>query len=177
MKEIEVKAHASMALKEAIESYTGVKGESVEKDDLYLRRPGENVQALRIRNNNGTLEITAKKTSLTERSEDNLEYELFLTLKQRDEAISFFKHLGFIEYFRKHKKGYSWQLGPLHAELFEVNDLGAFLELEVLLDYSSDEKAVRDAEDMIYAFIDHFDLGSSIERKSYREMILNGIQS
>ena len=104
MKEIEIKAHASLSLKTEIDRLTGDKGESVEKDDLYFRRPGEEIQALRIRVNNGRMEFTAKKQRNIKLSEDNLEYEVSLSIDERENAISFFKCLGFEEYFRKHKK-------------------------------------------------------------------------
>ena len=137
MKEIEIKAHASLSLKTEIDRLTGDKGESVEKDDLYFRRPGEEIQALRIRVNNGRMEFTAKKQRNIKLSEDNLEFEVSLSVSERDNAIGFFKCLGFEEYFRKHKRGYSWVHDGIHIELLEVNDLGSFLEMEALLPFSA----------------------------------------
>ena len=104
MKEIEIKAHASLSLKDEIDRMVGSSGTLVEKDDLYFRRPGESIQALRIRVYNGEMEFTAKKQHLGERSEDNLEYEIHLDKKERESAIQFFECLGFEKYFRKHKR-------------------------------------------------------------------------
>lgn len=177
MKEIEIKAHASMELKEDIDALTGTSGSPVDKDDLYFRRPGEEIQALRIRVNNGKLEFTAKRQSYGELSEENLEFEVSLSVSERDNAIGFFKCLGFEEYFRKHKRGYSWVHDGIHIELLEVNDLGSFLEMEALLPFSAGEVEVRDAQRKLYDLIDRFSLRGNIERTSYREMILNGIQS
>ena len=177
MKEIEIKAHASLSLKTEIDRLTGDKGESVEKDDLYFRRPGEEIQALRIRVNNGRMEFTAKKQRNIKLSEDNLEYEVSLSIDERENAISFFKCLGFEEYFRKHKRGYSWYYDGIHIELLEVNDLGVFLEMEALLDFESSPSDVKKAQEKLYFLLDRFGLRDKIERTSYREMILNGIQS
>ena len=82
MKEIEVKAHASMALKERIDELVKAGGSPVEKDDLYFRRPSEIVQALRIRINNGKLELTAKKQRQGDKTEDNQEYEISLSVSE-----------------------------------------------------------------------------------------------
>ena len=177
MKEIEVKAHASFSLKGALDELVGAEGSPVEKDDLYFHRPGEDVQALRIRVNNGSMEFTAKKQHQGAVSEDNLEYEIKLSKDEREEAILFFECLGFEKYFRKHKKGYSWQYDGIHIELLEVNDLGVFLEMEALLPFDADESAVSDAQKRLYSILDKFSLRDDIERTSYREMILNGIQS
>ncbi|HIS13455.1 MAG TPA: CYTH domain-containing protein, partial [Candidatus Ornithospirochaeta stercorigallinarum] len=121
--------------------------------------------------------FTAKKQHLGERSEDNLEYEIHLDKKERESAIQFFECLGFEKYFRKHKRGFSWHYEGIHIELLEVNDLGAFLEMEALLPFEADESAVSSAQDELYSIIDRFGLSDQIERTSYREMILNGIQS
>lgn len=177
MKEIEIKAHATLALKDEIDRMVGSSGTLVEKDDLYFRRPGESLQALRIRVDNGEMEFTAKKQHLGERSEDNLEYEIHLDKKEMESAIQFFECLGFEKYFRKHKRGFSWHYEGIHIELLEVNDLGAFLEMEVILPFEANESAVSSAQDELYSIIDRFGLSDQIERTSYREMILNGIQS
>ena len=176
MREVELKAHAGMALKESIDSFAGCMGSEVDKLDLYFRKPGENVQALRVRINNGKMELTAKEQHSGEKGENNLEYELFLSASQRDDAIAFFKCLGFEEYFIKHKKGYSWHYGDLHIELLDVNDIGSFMEIEALLDYDADEMEIEKAQQDIMDVLRHFNLESAIERTSYREMILNGIQ-
>ena len=49
--------------------------------------------------------------------------------------------------------------------------------MEALLPFEADESAVSSAQDELYSIIDRFGLSDQIERTSYREMILNGIQS
>ncbi len=177
MKEIELKAWASEDLKKEIDLLVGKKCENVDKFDLYFRRPGEIVQALRIRVNNGELELTAKDQRYGAVSEDNSEYELRLTKDQRDEAIAFFKCLGYEEYFVKKKIGYSWIYNGLHIELLKVNDIGTFLEVEALLPLDAKDEEVTEAQNKLVDLFKHFNLLDKIERTSYRELILNGIQS
>ena len=76
MKEIEIKAHARKAedIKKLFDSLYG-EGKPVHKYDHYFRRPGASVQALRIREHKGIIELTTKKTSTSEAGEDNEEYE------------------------------------------------------------------------------------------------------
>ena len=176
MKEIEVKAHASMALKERIDELVKAGGSPVEKDDLYFRRPSEIVQALRIRINNGKLELTAKKQRQGDKTEDNQEYEISLSVSERDNAIAFFKCLGYEEYFRKYKKGFSWHYDGIHIELLSVNDLGVFLEMEALLPFDAKPDEVEKAGNKLYSILDLFNLRNAVEKTRYREMILNGIQ-
>lgn len=176
MKEIEIKAHADMSLKSELDVLAGKEGVPVEKDDLYFRWPGERIQALRIRLNNGRLELTAKNQGHNEGAEDNLEYEISLDADQRDNAIAFFKCLGYIEYFRKYKRGFSWVYEGIHIELLSVNDLGVFFEAEALLPFDSSREDEEKARKKLFALIDRFGLRDSIEMTSYREMILNGIQ-
>ena len=181
MKEIEIKAHARKAedIKKLFDSLYG-EGKPVHKYDHYFRRPGASVQALRIREHKGIIELTTKKTSTSEAGEDNEEYEFQAPLAEKDRAIMFFHALGYEYFFIKKKDGWEWFADDAHVELLSVNKLGYFLEIEILLPFDSSLKEAKDAMRKIESLMEkaHVDK-SDYEIRSYREMILeseNGIQ-
>ncbi len=174
MREVEIKAHAKdyLAVKAEIENRYG-KGKDVRKVDHYFRRPGEIKQALRVRENNDHLEFTAKKNSKSMEGENNLEYEVELSLDQLDSSLMFFRALGFEDYFIKRKSGFEWNTGSVHVELLEVNELGWFLEMESLLPFDCGESDIEKANKELHRLLKVFSLSEDdIEMKSYRFMIL-----
>ena len=181
MKEIEIKAHARKAedIKKLFDSLYG-EGKPVHKYDHYFRRPGASVQALRIREHKGIIELTTKKTSTSEAGEDNEEYEFQAPLAEKDRAIMFFHALGYEDFFIKKKDGWEWMDGDAHVELLSVNDLGWFLEIEILLPFGSSDDEAEEARKRIDAIMKNAGVSrSDYEMKSYREMILGseyGIQ-
>ena len=175
MKEIEIKAHAGNMEKMAliIDSLAEARHKVVKKCDLYFHRPGEVQQALRIRYFEDHLEVTAKKQFKDSLCEENREYEFSSSLDQAENLKAFFLCLGYEEYFVKEKTGFEWYFGPVHVELLEVNDLGAFLEMEHLLDFSASKDEVENAKRELYRLLHLFGLDDrDVEMKSYREMIL-----
>ena len=181
MREVEIKAHASSP-EDVRKKLTALYGEGreVHKRDHYFRRPGESIQALRIRQYNGIIEMTCKKTGVNESGENNLEYEFRSSPDQLDAAASFFHALGFEDFFIKKKDGWEWNGRGAHIELLDVNDLGWFLEIEMILPFDSSEHDAEEAEKVIHGILHDAGLPEDdIERRSYREMILesgNGIQ-
>ena len=176
MKEIEIKAHAGELEERArvITSVLGIEGTPVEKKDQYFREPGAVNQAFRMRNNNGHLEFTSKKMNKVNGFENNFEYEFHAPMEEWDSALDFFLNLGYEKYFRKHKTGYEWTTDDgVHIELFNVNDIGCYIEMEILapMDITEDEVGVKKARlmELLLAFGLH---ESDIEPISYREMIL-----
>ena len=181
MREIEIKAHVSNPerVKALFVSHLG-EGKTVKKRDHYFRRPGESVQALRIRSFDGVIEFTTKKTSSADGSENNEEYEFRAFPDQYDKALQFFHALGYEDFFIKKKDGWEWMDGRAHVELLSVNKLGWFLEIEILLPFDSSDRECEEARNEIEDIIRDAGLSSSdYESRSYREMILeseNGIQ-
>lgn len=185
MREIELKAHAANALelKQRIESLYG-EGRDVAKSDVYFHLPGEVKQALRMRNNRGVLEFTAKKTSSDDLSEDNKEYEFTCDINERDRAFDFFCCLGYEPYFRKNKNGWEWTVGDVHVELLEVSGFrygfenemkshGYFLEMEILIPFRQTSVDPREEQNKLYNLLHRFGLrDEDVERGSYRSMIL-----
>lgn len=176
MREVEIKAWADNF--DGIKSYfDSVAGEShaVCKEDYYFRRPGENIQALRIRNNNGVLEITTKHNSKNEKGEENnYEYEFLSPVDQLDKAKDFFVCLGYEHYFDKSKNGYDWSYKGTHVELLEVKGVGAFLEIEALIPFDADDKLVAEKISVIHEIFKEAGVSKErYEKRSYRSLILN----
>lgn len=174
MREVEIKAHAKdyKAVKAEIEKFYG-KAKDVKKVDHYFRRPGEVKQALRVRENNDHLEFTAKKNSKSKEGENNLEYEIELSLDELENSLMFFRALGYEDFFIKRKSGFEWNTGSVHVELLDVNDLGWFLEMEALLPFDAPEGEIAKANAELHRLLKEFSLREEdIEMKSYRFMIL-----
>ena len=173
MREVEIKAWAENpeGIKAHFDNLAGEGGE-VHKMDHYFRRPGERIQAFRIRCFDGKVELTAKKTSSGPDGENNEEYEFRALPDQSDAATAFFHALGYEDFFIKKKDGWEWFDGEAHIELLSVNDLGWFLEIEILLPFSSQKSDALRAEEHILSLMRDAGVGSGgIERRSYREMI------
>lgn len=173
MKEIEIKLSLSSfaEAEERINKLTGKKGSEVKKDDIYFRTPSSRHQALRIRNNNGRLEATCKKMSYTE-TEENEEFEFALKEGEEENAVSFFLALGYEIFFEKRKRGLEWMHESVHIELFDVNDIGTFCELEALIPFDSNDSDISRTQDKIMRIVSELGYESNIERRSYRELIL-----
>lgn len=176
MKEIEIKAHAGELEERAaiISRVLGMQGKPVEKKDQYFREPGAVNQAFRMRNNNGNLEFTSKKMCKIGGFENNFEYEFHSPMNEWDNAMGFFLNLGYEKYFKKHKTGYEWTTDDgVHIELFNVNDIGCYIEMEILADLGITEAEVQKKNGRLIELLLAFGLHESdIEPISYREMIL-----
>ena len=181
MREIEIKAHArdEKSVRAYFDARCGA-GHEVHKTDHYFRRPGAFVQALRIREHKGIIEFTCKKTSSSTEGEKNEEYEFQASADEIEKASSFFHALGFEDFFIKKKDGWEWMDGDAHVELLSVNDLGWFLEIEILLPFGSSDDEAEEERKRIDAIMKNAGVSrSDYEMKSYREMILGseyGIQ-
>lgn len=174
MREVEAKARVPeyTLVKAKIEALAG-KGRDVHKTDFYFHKSSAKESAFRIRDNNGVMEITAKKKSNVEKGESNLEFEFTSEITQFDEAVSFFNCLGYELYYKKRKDGWDWKYCNAHIELLEVNDLGYFLEIEELLEFDADEKAIAEAQSQVVQLL--MDFGCKKEdlcSQSYKSMIL-----
>ena len=173
MREIESKARVEdpQRIKEILDSRYG-EGRPVHKDDHYFHRPGELIQSLRIRQYGGRIEITTKHNSRDRNGENNLEYEFLAASGEYEKAVAFFHALGHEDYFRKIKDGWEWNDGDAHIELFSVNDLGYFIEIEILIPFDADEECAERSGRRVRSLLSSLDLGKSIEPRADRDMIL-----
>lgn len=169
--EVEIKTQVKdlAAMKLRLDAYVGKIGEKVEKDDVYYAFPGAESPAFRIRRENEDVLITAKQNHREGGEECNREVEFPVALSYLSTCHEMAGILGYTEFIRKHKKGYSWMKGMVHIELLDVDYCGLFLEMEVIVD-SPDVKA--SGFDALYAVLD--DLGiahSAIDPRSYQSML------
>ena len=176
MREVEIKAWVDDfdSVKQFFDSVSGP-GQSVDKEDCYYRRPGEKIQAFRIRKNNGVLEFTTKINSKNEKGEENnCEYEFESSLDQMDKAKLFFENLGYEFFFEKIKRGFDWKYRGVHVELLCVEHVGTLLEMEALIPFDATDSDVSEAAALINSILDEVGIPKSkIEKRSYRSMILN----
>jgi adenylate cyclase class 2 len=89
----------------------------------------------------------------------------------------FLKHQGFREKVRKHKKGDSYDYNGMTIELTEVEGLGWFIELEILIIERDNEKIEKE-RDRLLVFLDKLGIPQeSIEGRSYTSMLIGRVGS
>lgn len=106
-----------------------------EATDYYFQHPNRNFsktdEALRMRKTKNYTELTYKGPKLTTKSKSRLE----LTAQLMDEKIiDILKELGFNQTGLVGKKREMWELDDVTISLDEVENLGEFVELEIILD-------------------------------------------
>jgi adenylate cyclase class 2 len=146
--------------------------------DSYYNHPcrdfAKTDEAVRIRQIENYNYITYKGPKINERSKTRFEIELQLSYGE-GAALGmqiFLERLGFRWVGTIHKVRREWRLTDYHG--FTVNvmqdrveDLGAFLELEIL----AAEDRVAEAQDVLFMLAKELGLGLS-ERRSYLELLL-----
>ena len=119
------------------------------------------------------MEVACKRASSADGREDNEEYEFGALPSDYGRAVDFFHALGHEDFFLKHKTGWEWNDGDAHIELLQVNDIGTFLEIEVLLPFGCPDTDVGRAYSHILRLLADAGMDDmDIERRSYRQMIL-----
>jgi adenylate cyclase class 2 len=185
--EVELKAHVQdpqtiMAILEGFEHISDPVCEY--KQDIYYAKRLNEEPLFRIRRESfgpdfdsltGSILFTYKEKSLKDGIEVNVEKEFTTSDSQGENAEQFFLALGYVEYIKKTKKGYSFVhslegFSPmLHIELAEVNRLGWFLEMEFLID---DPSLVTLAKEKLLEVLHSIGLDdSTIESKYYMHML------
>jgi adenylate cyclase class 2 len=184
--EIELKARVTnpQHLKDKL-SNTAVFRGTYKKNDTYYY-PGsqfaiseESDYGVRIRNeafadSNGITKeaniVTYKIKEIRDGIEVNDENEFEVSSGAAFEK--FLKHQGFREKVRKQKTGSSYDYSGMTIELSEVQGLGWFIELEILISGRDIEK-VENEKDRLLAFLDKLEIPrTSIESRSYTSMLL-----
>jgi adenylate cyclase class 2 len=184
--EIELKARVTdpQDLKDKLSNTAVFKG-TYEKNDIYYY-PGsqfaiseESDYGVRIRNeafadSNGITKeaniVTYKIKEIRDGIEVNDENEFEVSSAEVFEK--FLKHQGFREKVRKRKTGSSYDYNGMTIELSEVQGLGWFVELEILI-AGRDNEEIEKEKDRLLAFLDKLEISrASIESRSYTSMLL-----
>ena len=117
--------------------------------------------------------VTYKIKELRDNIEVNEEKEF--EVSSGEAFIEFLLHLGFRERIRKQKKGGSYDYNGMNVELTRVEDLGWFIEMEILLSQRDDEK-IENERMRLLDFLDRLEIGrNSIESRSYSVMLAENI--
>lgn len=186
--EIELKAHIEaqrvQQLRQKLATFDSYKDEGeVLKEDLYYAFNKKDKALFRIRkeivNNKQSVLLTSKPTkALNGLTEVNQENEFSVSYDQATDVQTFFEGLGYVVCLKKQKKGYAcwiyFEGFDIHVELLDVNNLGWFLEIEIVsLDDINDLFSVTKAQEALYSLLSFLGISEKqIETKSYRSMIL-----
>jgi adenylate cyclase class 2 len=196
--EIEVKARVEdpEALNESLSRLAPLPALSFEKDDCYwtepaywtavpgggnggesLPRPAVRIRKERLVHPGGETEekalVAYKSKEVREGIEINDEREFAVSDPACFEGL--LQRLGLEPGTLKTKRGWSWTIGALHAELCEVSgpkrSLGWFLEIEILAE-SAAEQIVADSRKQLLDFLDKLNIPRDrIEGRYYAKLL------
>lgn len=170
MLEVELKAHVKDSYVGEIRSRLGEYDENYEKKrDTYYVRPDGTM--FRIRDYNGKLVLTEKKTAIKDGVECNVEDEREVYPAETDKLTEGCKVL-----FQKYKEGWEYfmplkGLDGLHIELLNVKSLGWFCEMEILLP-ENESYNVEYAACALHSMLKILGINEpDIEPRKYKEML------
>ena len=141
------------------------------KADRYFSRSGEPERetSFRVRLDNGGAIVTFKDKSLRDRMEYNQEREF--TVDDAEAFVELVERTGCRQYASKVKEGLEFRYGGLTVELVRVEELGEFVEIEVMEESGRAELHKRAAA-RIRAFLDLIGIDPSrIEQRSYVSLL------
>ena len=162
MTEIEIKAHVyePLAVEKTISQFAG-EPRRLEKKDEYWAHP-ENGKRVRIRVetefDSGGKTASVRKMIAYKRKElkDTVEIndEIEFAIDSQDDFQAFLSDLGFAPKDRKQKKTLSWTVAetgrpPITIELSEVEPIGWFVEIEILMENPGQESIARARESLM----------------------------
>ena len=177
--EVEVKAHipsvetVSERIRERWDAEGLVGPTRFDKEDTYYCQkddPGEKTQ-FRLRRSGGTAVVTGKRKSFIGSCEVNGETEF--EVSDADAFHDLVTMLGFKPCIDKRKIGSAWKAGRMTIELSEVYPLGAFIEIEIVLDPDvADGAAIAQARDEILMTLTRLQIAEdAIERRYYNDLL------
>jgi adenylate cyclase class 2 len=194
--EIELKAHVQNTVQniEALKRILSEKAEyqcAFEKEDTYYfpLNPSDIPRSgIRLRGESKTLPdgtmkkeayVTYKTKEVRDGIEINNEKEFEVCSSQYSPVTvfdEFLKMAGLKPGFSKHKKGWAFSKGEINAELLEVEKLGWFLELEIVVDdtevFECKDTAIGEKKKQLLEFLsDLYIEKDAIESRYYSEML------
>lgn len=147
-REIEVKAEVEEDLSDRIIGAGGKLLREVTQEDVYFRHPcrdfAERDEALRLRVEDGRFTLTFKGRRGGKGAK--MREEIEVSVSNFEEAVALFERLGFEKAFVIRKRRKEFLLEGVLVSLDDVEGLGRFVEIEVLLDESSgvDEERLKE---------------------------------
>lgn len=181
MIEVELKARVRdpRSVEAAVAAFASRAGE-VDKRDSYWRAPGwrsdEVKRDFRVRYEDGTSVVTFKEKREEGGIEVNVEREFGVTDPEAFAELAL--RLGCERWYEKRKRGSRYEVasacaagGKATIEIVEVEGLGPFIEIEVLIEEPEPE-AVAAARSELLGILARAGLGEAdIERRFYSELL------
>ena len=173
--EIEVKAWVSdpTTLEEQLEE-RGTFLRRFEKNDVYFEGQAtyaDQPMTVRIREDGEKSVCTFKERRTVDGVEHNREWEFSIGDPSAMETLLI--RLGLPEFVRKRKSGVAYRLDELLVELSEVEGLGHFVEIEILVDSSADESVQGRSRQRVQEALASLGIpDSAIESKPYTTLLL-----
>lgn len=150
---------------------------SIEKSDIYYKQPSPGPN-LRIRSKQrGEHDEQCLMTVKHKQVIDGIELskEVEMQVEGRDQAVALVTALGFLEIQRKHKHSLVYKNSKhpeLSIELNDVQSLGTYLELEVVLPEDSSEEAKAQAQALLKDTLTALSISHDrIEARSYMQLL------
>jgi adenylate cyclase, class 2 len=171
--EIELKAHITSirSMQNTIKKQLGlIDPTAYRKEDIYFSKP-ETLQKteFRLRSEGSSFIVTRKNKSQKDGIEVNDEIEFFIS--DAAEFIRFSLESGYVISIEKTKIGVSYTYNGITIELSDVNSLGSFIEIEILLDTAEPDK-VAAAKQRLLDTLEILGIDKeAIEPRYYSEML------
>jgi predicted adenylyl cyclase CyaB len=142
MREIELKAHVSdpEAVRRCLSGFMEFQGDFDKRDEywsvgLAAKASSGRQFSFRLRSEPERNTVTYKEKTYRDRMEVNEEIEF--VLGDRESFLAFLSKMGARPLYSKRKKGSLWRgKDGLQAELVQVEGLGYFLEVEIMMEQS-----------------------------------------
>ena len=173
MREVEAKAKVSfLDLEKVFSFFDSTIGEPsiITKVDKYYTKKNSSDE-FRIRRIDNKYVYTEKVKSMSGKFEDNIETEREIT---KDEAKQFDSDCKIFAI--KEKRGYVWSSkykgNQLTVELFDVMNLGFYLEIEVIMDNNATFEAKEEARNHILSLFKKLELEEKLEKRKYLDLLL-----
>lgn len=176
--EVELKAHIDdpIAIRRRLDALGSFRRRYRKEDYYFGVLPSEGRSLFRLRNDDGQWVCTFKKKTLIDGIEHNHETEFSVSDGKAFRRLS--EELGYSVIVEKRKTGASWHVDGVTVEVSEVNDLGTFIELELVLPDESTEEQLREARRRLVAVLERLDISiHKIETRPYTKMIYENLSA
>ena len=174
--EVELKAHipSILSMQNTIQKQLGlIDPTAYRKEDIYFSKPDTLQKTeFRLRSEGTSFIVTRKNKSQKDGIEVNDEIEFFIS--DAAQFIRFSLESGYVISIEKTKIGVSYTYNGLTIELSDVNFLGSFIELEILLDTAEPDR-VAAAKKRLLDTLELLGIyKEAIEPRYYSEMLRTG---
>lgn len=178
MKGLEVEIKAAVASRDQLLSrlqQVGTYIRSYTKEDWYYGLPGEMPRTrFRLRRLGDHWVCTWKDKTVRDSMEESTETEF--SVEPGNLFHEFVRGLGFELMFKKIKIGERWEVAGTTVEMSQVNDLGTFVEVELILDAEAPVSDREAARSHVRAVL--YQLGlpeSAVEPRTYTQLLYENL--